>query len=350
MSFDSINLQDYSIVGMYQEIDDKYKAKFLKDTIAHKIQFRYTVNNTELEEPKRFFSNHSDERILIINEDHARMESRAFFLSILPTLRTNGYTHLAMEAFIDTTQHLPSYLLGYYFQEPIMAEIYREALRLGFLLIPYEAVDQNGIYSNIQDRDSIQAYNLYKAVKDLKRNEKVVVFSGQSHLVEDCPMCPPLLGTVFKSISGIDPLTIDQTRGIANNYFGDFYFNRSTVPQGGLFSSAQLRTKLGFGFVDMFYIHQNYKTSGPRPDWLDCGGLRKKVFHKCKNKNAVLVQAYYQSEITSDAKLAYVTPADMTYQVDNKNNVLFYLVPGHEYVIVYRNTDNEILATETIRL
>ena len=111
-------------------------------------------------------------------------------MSKLALYKQLGFTHLAMEAFQDVSQTVPSFALGYYFQEPIMAEIYREAKRLGYTFIPYEAFED--------DRMETQAKQLYSQIQTLKPNEKVLVFSGELNMAEDLPEGVRLFGVFLK--------------------------------------------------------------------------------------------------------------------------------------------------------
>ena len=59
-------------------------------------------------------------------------------------------------------------------------------------------------------RDSIQAVNIFKTIR-MDSSAKIFVYAGYGHIAEkgDADYVP--MGMAFKKISGIDPLTIDQT-------------------------------------------------------------------------------------------------------------------------------------------
>lgn len=332
-------MQSLSIFGMYQEIESISEDAYLanKDKALTTIQ----IQENQLQNIDSFIKENAEQKVVIYNDDHSRMETRAFFLSKLGLYKELGFTHLAMEAFQDINETLPSFKLGYYFQEPIMAEIYREAKRLGYKLVQYESFDD--------DRLKGQAYNLYNQIKALKENEKMLVFSGQTNLAEDVPETIQLLGTILKNDYKIDPLTIDQTRGINSAQAVDVIFNKATSKtKSGILSSKIIREKIGFGFVDYFYIHPEYKYEYGRPEWLKCGNIRKHYPYKCKNTNAVLIQVYYDNELTKDNSINYITPADMIYKLDKKRFAHLYLKPNNSYTVIYRDRNNKIIYKDKI--
>lgn len=336
---DETDIQSLSFFGMNNEILKVFQRRSFSDSIASKPVFTKKLNDSELISPSHYLATIKNARVLILNDDHSRRETRAFFLSLLPHLKEMGYNYLAMEALIDTSYIYPSYLSGFYFQEPIMAEIYREATRLGMKLIKYE-------YVGAQNRDSMQAVNLYKQIKNMDSTDKVVVFSGQSHLWEDCPFCPSLFGKTFKHISHINPVTIDQTRGLSKDYYPDIHFDITNVKTGGIIPSSELNLKSIYGcsFVDAFYIHPKYEIINNRQSWLSCGGIRKPYRVKRQFKDsAALIQVYYAKEVKEKSGLNYITPADMVSHSFPDDVIDFYLVPGYKYILVYRNVNNQII-------
>jgi hypothetical protein len=81
-------------------------------------------------------------KILMINEAHDRPQTRAFITSLLKELKEVGVTHLAMETFSENGNFTSlDATTGYYTPEPSSGEIVREALSLGYKLIPYEDYD-----------------------------------------------------------------------------------------------------------------------------------------------------------------------------------------------------------------
>lgn len=82
-------------------------------------------------------------KVVMINEAHDRVQPRAFILSILTQLKRKGFSHLAMETLSYSDTKNVSLYTGYYTSEPMFGDVVREALKLGFILVPYE--DSNAI-------------------------------------------------------------------------------------------------------------------------------------------------------------------------------------------------------------
>jgi len=153
-----------------------------------------------------------DAQVVMINEAHDKPLHRAFTYSLLDQLYQQGFRYLAMEMLGNSgTSSLKELnnTTGYYAQEPVAGELIRKAISLGYTLVPYEDTALQGHTS--QQRDSIQAANIYKILqKDPKA--RILVHAGYGHISEvklGDEMIP--MGMAFKKLSGIDPLTVNQT-------------------------------------------------------------------------------------------------------------------------------------------
>lgn len=338
-TLDGKEIQDLSQYGMFQEVEEQSKAYFDKNKKHAFLTIQ--LQQDDLKDIDEFIKENAHQKVVIYNDSHERMETRAFFLSKLKLHRELGYTHLAMEAFNDITEPVPSIFLGYYFQEPLMAEIFRDAKRLGFKILQYECFEEN--------RMEDQALNLVNQIKNLNNEDKVLVFAGQSNLLDDVPEGSRFFGSILKNELQIDPLTIDLTRGLKWPTSTDFIFEKhGEFSKGGIISSKRVKDKMGFGMVDYFYIHPDYSLENERPDWLKVDGVRKPYSYCNKEKSAVLVQAFYTNELKDDSSLNYVTPADVIYKTDSNSNALFYLTPGFSYTIVSRDENDKVIKKEEI--
>lgn len=156
-----------------------------------------------------------DRRLVMVNEAHHDAHTRLLTLALLPRLRALGFDYLAIEALSDKDTQLMQ--RGYaiedsgtqYLHEPTYGEIVRTAIRLGYTLVPYD-VDA----SSQTDRESRQADNLYRRTFARDPHAKVLVHAGYAHidkargrLGNTQPMAARL-----QQLSGIEPLSIDQTR------------------------------------------------------------------------------------------------------------------------------------------
>lgn len=98
----------------------------------------------------------------------------------------------------------------------VFSEIVREALRLGFALVAYEVTQEQ---ANVEDerspqqrRDEAQADNLIETIFRDDPHARVLVHAGFSHILESATERWYPMALYFREKTGIDPLTVDQTR------------------------------------------------------------------------------------------------------------------------------------------
>jgi hypothetical protein len=175
----------------------------------------------------------SDRQIVIINESHEMGRHRAFMAELLPILRAEGFTHFGMEALSAISETAwenngtPVRELGFYFGDPLMAEVLATADREGFEWFPYEmrsdqrldCTTQDCSHENrIQHRETSQAQNIYDRVFADNPEARLVLFVGLAHLDEaagnsDSGYRNGWMAAALSELTGIDPLTIDQVSG-----------------------------------------------------------------------------------------------------------------------------------------
>ncbi len=154
--------------------------------------------------------------IVMINEAHHDAHTRELTLALLPRLRALGFRYFAVEALSDKDTDLMH--RGYatdtsgseYLLEPLYGEIVRQAIRLGYILVPYDSDS-----ASINDRDAKQANTLYEKVFAKDPQAKLFVHAGYSHIDK----APGNLGDdikpmamQLKGLSGYDPLCVDQVQ------------------------------------------------------------------------------------------------------------------------------------------
>lgn len=159
-------------------------------------------------------------RVVMVNERHHAAADRLLTLRLLPLLHARGFRYLAVEALSHEDSALnarpyPVDASGFYTNEPVFAEMLREARRLGFTLVPYEIRDaQRGADTTRtpqQQRDFSQAQNLVEAVFRDDPDARVLVHAGFGHIYEtESPSWSPM-AFYLRQLAGIDPLTVDQT-------------------------------------------------------------------------------------------------------------------------------------------
>lgn len=171
-------------------------------------------------------------RIVMLNELHHAPEQREFARSLLAGLQAHGFRYLAVET-LDAADSLlnrrgyPVMNSGHYSAEPRFAEFLREALRLGFTLVPYEfdppidpAAAPGDWIRDVALRESGQARNLMERIFTPDPGARVFIYCGSQHLTETPVEATRLDGPAdslcwlacrLRALTGLDPLTIDQT-------------------------------------------------------------------------------------------------------------------------------------------
>ena len=152
-------------------------------------------------------------QVVMINEAHHVPRHRAFTTRLLPRLKAAGFTHFAAEVLCEPPGRLEA--RGYpkdlcsYLDEPVYADLVRQALALGFKVVPYEA----GGGSKPEIRELGQAKNLKARVFDVDPQARLVVHLGYSHNLEGAESFHGVGAMAYqlRLMTGLDPLTVDQT-------------------------------------------------------------------------------------------------------------------------------------------
>jgi hypothetical protein len=294
-------------------------------------------------------------RIVMINEAHHDAHTRELTLELLPKLYALGFRYLAIEALGHDDPGLAK--RGYatpasgseYLHEPLYGEIVRQAIRLGYTLVPY---DSNA--PTLAGREAGQARNIYRQVFEKDPRARLLVHAGYAHIDK----APGNLGDDVQpmamrlaQLAGIEPLSIDQTQfrdidpgrpdqGAYGVLVERFHPTRpvvlSDVLLGRPWSSDPARH-------DISVILPPAGT-GPRPHWLTLDGMRQPRLVSttlCGGHLPCTVEAHYAGE-PDDA-----TAADrFTFLHDDEQNVL-YLYPG-QYRLRAVDADGHTLGQRTV--
>jgi hypothetical protein len=295
-------------------------------------------------------------RVIMLNEAPGKPLHRAFAISLLADLYKRGFRYLAMEMLDpgpDQELSKLTYHTGYNTSEPVAGEMVRIALDMGFKLLAYE--DVNAVQHSPRERDSVQAQNIFQVLKE-DSTAKIFVFAGYGHIAKKTTSDDFVpMGMAFKRISGIDPLSIDQTDMTEGsnfsygNAFYEAYLQRYPTSSPSIAVSDDEPVNItGSELYDLTVIHpkSNYRDS--RPTWLSLENRRQPVYVKPSNKNTFLVQAYYQYE-SFNSKPGQVIPADQTYLQSGKGNYLLYLRRG-KYILLFRDMRYKTLYTQHIEV
>jgi hypothetical protein len=233
-------------------------------------------------------------RVIMINERHHASSDRLLTLALLPVLREKGYRYFAAEAFDpgDTglnARPYPTEASGAYIGDPVFAEIVREALRLGYTLVAYESTGEleegDDQLTPQQQRDIAQARNLARATVEKDLNAKVLVHAGYSHVLETATERFYPMALYFREMTGIDPVTVDQTRLSERSDPSREHPAYRACVQAGLLddgpvvltrSDGTLYSPADFDVDVQVFTPQTHYAHG-RPDWMTLGGRRSAV-------------------------------------------------------------------------
>ena len=156
----------------------------------------------------------------LINEAHYNGQHRAFTRALLRPLWEKGYRYLALETL---SHHDPALAArgypvrgsGPYLPEVAFGNLVREALALGYTLVPYEIQDEDAeavqsrqAYNAL--RDSIQAHNIFKRTLQQDAQGKVLVHAGYGHIFKSGDREYLPMGLQLRRLARQDVLSIDQ--------------------------------------------------------------------------------------------------------------------------------------------
>jgi hypothetical protein len=300
---------------------------------------------------------------VFFNENHSYPLTRTLTVQMLATLRAEGFDTFAAETLYDTDidnlqkRGYPISETGFYTEEPIYAEMVREALRLGYRIVAYEALsDATG-----DARETEQARNLQRDVFKQNPKARLVLNAGYAHIQEAGKyLGGASMAQHFRRITGIDPLTIEQTMLVPHEKASSDHPYYLAVMQA--LKPAQpivFRDSGGTGWslkqgaydVSVFFPPESLRRG--RPTWLDIGGLRQPYQVSgalCNNEYPCMVEARYEVEpdeaIPADRVVIewvgrHTIASDRVRESsDNVPLTDLYLKPGR-YRVVARDASNQ---------
>lgn len=269
-------------------------------------------------------------RIVMINEAHHATQTRLLTLSLLKPMWDAGFHYLALEALTNNGRNpvpsgFPDVNSGEYTREPVMAELVREAIRIGYTLVPYEADDRD--LSHTEIRESTQARNLRNFLAS-HPDAKILLHAGYSHTaksdvvrISGAPtMATVLIGATKASVLSIDqvsltPLSFSST-GVIDAQAQLVKSFKASDPTVFIDKATGDAWSAHPGAYDASVLLPLSPRQAIRPDWLALDGRRFKVFmdaNPCGYHFPCLIQAFYSGEpdhaIPAD-QVALMVPAD----------------------------------------
>lgn len=319
----------------------------------------------------------ADRRVVLINEAHHNAHTRELTLELLPRLRAMGFTHFAAEALGDNDTELMK--RGYpvkttgteYLYEPLYGEMVRQAIRLGFIIVPYDTAG-----TTAQARESGQAENLYRRALAKDPHARLFVHAGYAHIDKAKGRLHAFepMAMRLKELTGIDPLSIDQVQFLEIGWELDDPYHQMTSRFPSASPEVLMNRISGLPWTDQpdrydinvilppsldlkaFGDERNIHTIvGPivaslitmqRPGWLTLGGKRQ-AFQidtaLCRNITPCVVDAYYPLEPDSAA------PADRYAFMKSGVTTKLYLYPG-SYRLRAWDIAGKTLSEQTIKV
>jgi hypothetical protein len=339
---------DHEMAAKYAILPYEALAPVSKKVLLQHIM---DLKNIQSLDAKTFIAGKTmNAQVVMIDESPAKPVHRAFTYSLLEDMYNGGFRYLAMETFNNKTDRSlqgVNVFTGEYTSEPVAGELVRKALELGYVLVSYE--DTLAAIHTPSERDSIQAINLYNVIKNDK-NAKILVQADYNHIAEKKIGDNYItMAMRFKRVSGIDPLTIEQTdltEGSNFEYgrvFYQYFTQKFTITEPSvILENRQPVNLLEQSGYDVIVMHPPSVYKNNRPTWLSLYGARKETIIRPYEKEAFFVQAYYESEWREDIP-GQLVPADQTYNRVAAAGFSLYLRPGR-YKIVVRDNGYKVLA------
>jgi len=212
-------------------IGNNDSARLYTQKAFHKQYIKLNNNDTNLIlASKRVEELAKSNDLLLFNEAHTDYRNRIFLKQMLPMLLSNGYKVLAIEGVSNTDTLLnnrkyPINQTGIYTREPNFASLIRDALEIGFKIIPYDTVpdctkcNSTDFSCCFNLRELAQAKNI-KNIIESNSEAKVIIYAGHDHIYKKTPSDKIVTMAMQLINFGYHFASIDQVRG---NYF---YINK----------------------------------------------------------------------------------------------------------------------------
>ncbi|HET6545915.1 MAG TPA: hypothetical protein VFG55_04130 [Rhodanobacteraceae bacterium] len=297
-------------------------------------------------------------KAIFLNEAHNVPLTRTLTVQLLPKLRADGYTWFAAETLYAADTELqkrgyPTAKSGFYTNEPILGEMVRTALKLGFKVVPYESSDEVAG----DKREYQQARNLIDRVFKQDPDARLVVDAGYAHIQETGRFLGGRsMAEHFHMLSHVDPLTIEQTMMIEHPRRAEDHPIYDAVieklhPVGPIVfvgkSGDPWSLKAKAYDASVFFPHDVLRDG--RPTWATLGGLRVSYYvgkELCSDRFPCLIEARYVDE-GDDAIPADRLVIDRIDKLKVESGSELYLRPGR-YRLTATDVDNQVVTRRNI--
>jgi hypothetical protein len=291
-----------------------------------------------------------ERKAVFFNESHSAPVTRTLTVELLADLRAQGFDYFAAETLVAAPplQRYPTARSGFYVDEPIYGEMIRAALRLGFHVIAYDA-DEGATAA--RERASAQA--LYDQVFKRDPAARLVVNAGFSHIQKSGDYFGGAsMAEIFHTISGIEPLTVEQTMLIEHPRADDDHpIYRAAIAAAHPEAPFVYANDAGTPWTlkpkqyDVTVFFPPETRSDGRPDWVSLGGARRPVAvtgADCLQRFPCLLEARYATE-GDDA----VAADRIVLNADARSRL--YVFPG-DYKLAALDRAGKIIATHDMHV
>lgn len=299
-----------SLITNLSNKDDVYKDRIVFDKIAEIAK---------------------ENQVIMLNEDHYYPKHRLFAMDLLETLKANGYNYLSLEGFNITSnekESTPNYRNGLYTDEPYFAHFIRKAIMLGFTVSGHENFDK-GI-----DREMGQAKNIVK-ILERDSNAKIFVYVGHNH-IEKKNEKKKWMAEYFKELSGINPITINQTVICA-----DTKQDLTLVPRKYFTDTTKVKSSADYFLVNN--LKPSLKIIYPDAKFKKAI-IKSQKFSDYRNKE-ILVEIIDFNEFHLMKTLAIPI---QSFLIVPKNETISYELPIGKYHIFVKTDDNKTIYDDDI--
>lgn len=356
----------YGYVGDYDKAYD-YEKLYIEATPSYqqvKAMFAEEMKDSPLagykmlDAAEAIVSVADERQVIMVNEEHRTPFHRILTYQLLAPLYAKGFRYFAVETLASGTtpgapedkklslRGYPVPHTGYYTADPVFAEVIRQALRLGYKLVPYESIDINCKPTDdnpefcSDQRERGQAQQINERVLKSDPKAKILVHVGRGHNSKSGNEKFSFMAKYFKEFTKINPFTVDQVRYSERrdmSYEHPLYRLLTSnnalqkpsafqAPDGGFYHHSE-------GY-DLTVFHPRMRYENGRAAFLQMIGTRKaekidlkKLMLKSRNQtfagpDPILIQAFYAHES------ADTIPADQIILYPNEKIPVLMLPKG----------------------
>ena len=279
--------------------------------------------------PAAILAQSQQRQLVLFNEEHTQPRGRWLVGSLLPALYQQGFRYLALEALeaADSAgvrqRGYPLASSGFYTNEPHFGNLIRRARQLGFRVVGYDAFTS--------DRERDEARNLLASTLQVDAKARVVVLAGHGHISEDDKGPDKRMAQYLHELSGLDPLTIDQTQA---SQFGPAAWRQ--LPAGAYLVPAAATNPRAWGITADLYLVNRLSLAETGNSFGGAAGRATSIAVPADSLLAGQPQVllvYWQRELLAHPN---AEPVAVHYLRPAETNLRLTLLPG-TYTVVVRD-------------